>query len=122
MPVTRRWKAEAEDGWRRWDDEETALDDYFPDLGVAWLTSSAAAEAEAEGSGFDIEWGGFLTNHLSHGVYALWQLGAPAPLVSRYRALYVARLSRLPAPLPPPPPPASAALLLGQRREYAPLL
>ena len=121
MPVTRRWKAEAEDGWRRWD-EETALDDYFPDLGVAWLTSSAAAEAEAEGSGFDIEWGGFLTNHLSHGVYALWQLGAPAPLVSRYRALYVARLSRLPAPLPPPPPPASAALLLGQRREYAPLL
>jgi hypothetical protein len=122
MPVTRRWKAEAEDGWRRWDDEETALDDCFPDLGVAWLTSSAAAEAEAEGSGFDIEWGGFLTNHLSHGVYALWQLGAPAPLVSRYRALYVARLSRLPAPLPPPPPPASAALLLGQRREYAPLL
>ena len=92
---------------------------------------------------YEIEWGGFLTNHISHGKWALTAIGAPTTLVQHFRALYASRLTALP-PLAtprsldvwraetaagvylPPDPPAAAALaeagvaaLRGQRREYA---
>ena len=83
------------------------------------LERAAAATGER---GYEVEWGGFLTNHLSHGTFALRQLGAPTPLLLRYRELYVVRLSKLPDPLPPAPTRAEALPLLGRRRDYATLL
>ena len=44
---------------------------------------------------YEVEWGGFLTNHLSHGCWALRQLDAPATLLRRYTELYTPRLMPL---------------------------
>ena len=73
---------------------------------------------------YEIEWGGFLTNHLAHGRWALGALGAPDALVQRYSTLYVSRLTPLPEAEPSPPPPrvpleAEVLALRGRRREYA---
>eukprot|EP01043_Picozoa_sp_COSAG02_P027285 COSAG02_NODE_1602_length_11741_cov_35.408521_1_plen_485_part_00 len=42
---------------------------------------------------YDMEWGGFLTNHLAHGLIALEMLGATRSLQERFHALYTARLA-----------------------------
>ena len=42
---------------------------------------------------YDIEWGGFLTNHLAHGLISLERLGATRRMQERFHASYVDRLA-----------------------------
>ena len=57
--------------------------------------SQPAKPTQQQLSLYEVEWGGFLTNHLSHGCWALRQLDAPATLLQRYTELYSPRLMPL---------------------------
>ena len=43
---------------------------------------------------YDIEWGGFLTNHLAHGLIALEMLGATRTVQEQFHASYIDRLAQ----------------------------
>ena len=79
-----------------------------------------AALLERHGSAaWDIEFGGFLTNHLTHGLIALHSLGSPASLIQRFVAEYQLKLlPRPPLPTPTTSSPPSTVAELGLRGDF----
>ena len=51
---------------------------------------------------YDMEWGGFLTNHLAHGLIALERLGATRGMQERFHSSYVDRLAARPSSVASP--------------------
>ncbi len=73
---------------------------------------------------YDMEWGGFLTNHLAHGLIALEMLRATRSMQERFHALYTARLAdRRPASAASPRLKQSSlrSLPLGRRQCFGPI-
>eukprot|EP00729_Bicosta_minor_P010058 gene10058-8210_t len=74
---------------------------------------------------YEVEWGGFLTNHLSHGRWAMAQIGTPEALQQRYTELYKTRLTALATSQQRPQSPtlvlteAEVGALRGTRQRYA---
>ena len=75
-------------------------------LGAEWSTKK-----------FCIEYGGYLSNHLSHGIVALHKLGASQARVDRFVAQYIPHLE---ASVPEPSASVSSfdAALLGKRQHF----
>lgn len=72
----------------------------------------------------DIEWGGFLTNHLAHGLISLDALGASRSLMERFHGTYVDRLTeRRPSSAGSPRLKQSSlrTMPLGRRQHFGPI-
>ena len=91
-----------------------AGDAVAPGAGAAPAAGAAAAGAGAspasarttallvafDADRYDIEWGGFLTNHLAHGLISLAVLGAEPQLLRRFNETYSHRLTQRRPPTP----------------------